>query len=147
LYSFVFVLIFLALLNPSSLQQICRFKIRDCIRWSIEKDDSTYYHVKREKSTFNPDLIKNKVGESRDGNNGESYYSDSELESVSDEEGGGGQNNYRAALSRINRFFALGPISNNNSNNNNNNNNHNNNQEASNQSESSNQLRLLVCGN
>jgi len=40
-------------LNPFSLQEICRFKIRQLIRQTIENDCVDYYKVNREKSTFN----------------------------------------------------------------------------------------------
>lgn len=40
-------------LEPLSLQELCRFKIRKTIRESISSEFPTYYDVKREKSTFN----------------------------------------------------------------------------------------------
>lgn len=36
-----------------SLQEICRFKIRQTMRDAIETDDPTYFKVKRDMSTFN----------------------------------------------------------------------------------------------
>jgi hypothetical protein len=114
------------------LQQICRFKIRDYIRSAIEKEDPTYYQVKREKSTFNPNLNKNKVAESHDRDNGESYYSDSELDSISDD----GGNDSNAALPRINRFFTLDPVVYNN-----------NSHETPNYIENRSELRMLAYGN
>lgn len=40
-------------INPFSLQEICRFKIRKSIRESIEIESPDYFDITREKSTFN----------------------------------------------------------------------------------------------
>ncbi|CAF0713762.1 unnamed protein product [Brachionus calyciflorus] len=40
-------------LNPYSLQELCRFKIRQSMRKAIESSDKDYFKIKREKSTYN----------------------------------------------------------------------------------------------
>lgn len=46
-------------INPLSLQELCRFKIRQAIRESIKAEFPGYYDIKREKSTFNKTKPKN----------------------------------------------------------------------------------------
>ena len=47
---FLFVL---ARLNPLSLQDLCRYRIRQTIRGAIETDQPNYYKIDRDMSTFN----------------------------------------------------------------------------------------------
>lgn len=48
-------------LNPYSLQELCRFKIRQSIRTAIEEQDENYFKIKRELSTYNLDRSSKKL--------------------------------------------------------------------------------------
>ena len=48
---------FLAQLKPLTLQEICRFRIRQIMRDVIEQENGDYYQIKREMSTFNSQRI------------------------------------------------------------------------------------------
>jgi len=62
-------------MQPHRLQELCRFKVRECIRQNILCEVSDYFDVKREKSTFNPNLKESVEGEHR---SEEVYTSDTE---------------------------------------------------------------------
>lgn len=83
-------------MQPHRLQELCRFKIRECIRRNILREVSDYFDVKREKSTFNPNL---KESGEREHHNEEIYASDTEHESESPTE------NY--PIIRIGRLFHI----------------------------------------
>ena len=83
-------------MQPHRLQELCRFRIRECIRQNILREVSDYFDVKREKSTFNPNL-KESVEEER--HSDEVYTSDTENETESPSE------NY--PIIRIGRLFHI----------------------------------------
>lgn len=73
---------FLARINPLSLQELCRFKIRRTIRESIEAESPDYYAIKREKTNFN---TTKKLGNIKEATYS-SYLNDSQEEIESDQE-------------------------------------------------------------
>lgn len=97
------------------MQEICRFKIRQCIRQAIEKDNADYYKIKREMSTFNKNRNMKSENKTKPCNNENQTDSD-DSENYDDEDdddddpnddlGGGGRGNVRnSSLARFERFF------------------------------------------
>ena len=76
----MFYFILKAKMQPHRLQELCRFKIRECIRQNILREVSDYFEVKREKSTFNPNLKESVEGEHQ---SEDVYTSDTEPETES----------------------------------------------------------------
>jgi hypothetical protein len=91
----------IAKLKPLTLQEICRFKIRQSIRQSIAEEHTDYYKVTREMSTFNKNRhVRSSTSERRvreygrgeedeDENQYDLYDSDEDDEFGGDEESGG----------------------------------------------------------
>ena len=77
-------------LNPHSLQELCRFKIRQSIREAIEAQDENYYKIKRHLSTYNTNREKKK-----------SETSDSENNSAENEDDDEENNSIVGRLARI----------------------------------------------
>lgn len=71
-----------ARINPLSLQELCRFKIRKTIRETIEAESPDYYVIKRQKSNFN---TMKKLGNNKEATSAySSYLNDSQEENESD---------------------------------------------------------------
>lgn len=84
-------------LNPLSLQEICRYKIREQIRAAIHSEYKDYYSVHREKSTFN----QNRSEKETDPVDEEEKSSDEDEEDSEDNN----ESNDDLPLSRFSRLF------------------------------------------
>jgi hypothetical protein len=100
-----------ARLKPLTLQELCRFKIRELIRNSIELENPDYFKINRSMSTFNRDR-KLSCWKSYE-NNSDSEDSDDYDEDEEENGGGGGGGGSSAgtavstnsSLSQFERFF------------------------------------------
>jgi hypothetical protein len=83
----IFFSLFKALLQPYTLQEICRFRIRQSIRTSIESQHADYSKINRFMSTYNKDRrfkqCQINSSSSSDGNNSDEMDEDEEDEEAS----------------------------------------------------------------
>lgn len=118
----IFLFCNLAKLKPLTLQEICRYKIRQTIRQAIEKDQPDYLKVKREMSTYNKirnvtttKAIKERRGrtfygveEDESDNDDQDIYDSDNDDEFGDEESGSEQsraNPSQTALARFERIL------------------------------------------